>query len=87
MVHSRLVERFHEALTVSGELQFSPLPIQPEDFEDFATSKDEPGHIDEQELLRRADAHAAQIRERQRLTELTSATPKARDIEIDRAVS
>ena len=83
VVYSRLVKRFREALSVSGELQFSLLPIQPEDFEDFAKSKDEPGHIDEQELLRRADVHAAQIRERQRLTEFSAQAQKTAYEQLD----
>lgn len=77
VVYSRLVTRFREAISVSGELQFSLLPIQPEDFEDFAKSKDEPGHIDEEELIRRAMLHAKQISERQRLTEFPAQDQKA----------
>ncbi|MAL94412.1 MAG: helicase [Haliea sp.] len=69
VVYSRLVKRFREALTVSGELQFSLLPIQPEDFEDYAKAEGEKGKIDEDELIRRAQLHAKRIKERQQLTE------------------
>ncbi|NCA71850.1 MAG: hypothetical protein EOM91_17570 [Sphingobacteriia bacterium] len=77
VVYGRLVMRFREAISVAGELQFSLLPIQPEDFEDFAKSADELGHIDEEELIRRAQAHAKQISERQRLTEFPAQEQKA----------
>ncbi len=68
-VYSRLVQRFDEAIRVSGELQFSLLPIQPEDFEDYAKAAGEPGKIDDDELLHRADLHTKQIKARHQLTE------------------
>ncbi|MCF8017313.1 MAG: helicase [Chromatiaceae bacterium] len=83
VVYSRLVKRFREAISVSGELQFSLLPIQPEDFEDFAKSKDEPGQIDEEELIRRAKAHVVQISERQRLTEFPAQAQKQAYEQLD----
>lgn len=76
VVYSRLVERFQEALTVSGELQFSLLPIQPEDFEDYAKSDGEEGKINEEELIRRAHQHAKRIKERQQLTEFKAEAQK-----------
>ncbi|WP_372374164.1 helicase-related protein [Vreelandella venusta] len=76
IVYSRLVKRFHEALTVSGELQFSLLPIQPEDFEDYAKSEGEEGKIDEEELIRRAYLHVKRIKERQQLTEFKAEAQK-----------
>lgn len=76
VVYSRLVKRFREALTVSGELQFSLLPIQPEDFEDYAKAEGEEGKIDEEELIRRAWAHAKRIKERQQLTEFKAEEQK-----------
>lgn len=76
VVYSRLVKRFKEALTVSGELQFSLLPIQPEDFEDFAKAEGEQGKINEEELIRRAKQHAESIKERQRLTEFSAEEQK-----------
>lgn len=84
VVYSRLVKRFKEALNVSGELQFSLLPIQPEDFEDFAKSKGEEGKIDEDELIRRAERHAAAIKERQRLTEFPAEEQKAAYEQLER---
>lgn len=77
VVYSRLVRRFREALTVSGELQFSLLPIQPEDFEDYAKAEGEEGKIDEEELIRRAQRHAERIKERQQLTEFKAEEQKA----------
>lgn len=77
VVYSRLVKRFREALTVSGELQFSLLPIQPEDFEDYAKADGEAGKIDENELIRRAHEHAKRIKERQQLTEFKAEEQKA----------
>ncbi|TDO02851.1 helicase-related protein [Halomonas ventosae] len=77
VVYSRLVKRFREALTVSGELQFSLLPIQPEDFEDYAKAEGEEGKIDEEELIRRAQEHAKRIQERQQLTEFKAEEQKA----------
>ncbi|SFH38565.1 helicase-related protein [Modicisalibacter xianhensis] len=77
VVYSRLVQRFREALTVSGELQFSLLPIQPEDFEDYAKADGEQGKIDEEELLCRAYEHAKRIKERQQLTEFKADEQKA----------
>lgn len=77
VVYSRLVKRFREALTVSGELQFSLLPIQPEDFEDYAKAEGEEGKIDEEELFRRAQEHAKRIQERQQLTEFKAEEQKA----------
>ncbi len=77
VVYSRLVKRFREALTVSGELQFSLLPIQPEDFEDYAKAEGEEGKIDEDELIRRAHKHALLIKERQQLTEFKAEEQKA----------
>ena len=76
VVYGRLVERFQDAITVAGALQFSLLPIREEDFADFAKSPGEDGWIDELELQRRAEAHAVQIRERQRLTEFDAAQQK-----------
>ncbi|WP_416139145.1 helicase-related protein [Halomonas sp. HK25] len=77
VVYSRLVKRFREALAVSGELQFSLLPIQPEDFEDYAKADGEEGKIDEEELIRRAQGHAERIKERQQLTEFKAEEQKA----------
>lgn len=76
VVYSRLVKRFQDALTVSGELQFSLLPIQPEDFEDYAKANGEEGKIDEDELIRRAHQHAKRIQERQQLTEFKAESQK-----------
>ncbi|SEQ04227.1 hypothetical protein SAMN05421693_1151 [Ectothiorhodospira magna] len=58
-------------------MQFSLLPIQSEDFEDFAKAEGEPGKIDENELIRRAQKHAEHIKERQQLTEFKSEDQKA----------
>ena len=69
VVYVRLVRRFHEALSVTGALQFSLLPIHQEDFEDLAKSDHEAGKINEQELGKRAEQHAREIQERQSLTE------------------
>ena len=77
VVYARLVERFKASLTVAGELQFSLLPIQAEDFEDFAKAEGEQGRIDEAELMRRAERHARGITERQRLTEFKAEEQKA----------
>jgi hypothetical protein len=69
VVYVRLVNRFQEAMSVAGELQFSLLPIHQEDFEDLAKSDHEPGKISEKELLARAEQHAKKIQERQSLTQ------------------
>lgn len=69
VVYVRLVQRFHEAISVTGALQFSLLPIHQEDFEDLAKSDFEAGKITEKELLTRAEQHAKKIQERQSLTE------------------
>ncbi|MBK1887791.1 helicase-related protein [Marinobacter sp. DY40_1A1] len=69
VVYVRLVQRFHEAISVTGALQFSLLPIHQEDFEDLAKSDFEDGKITEKELLIRAEQHARKIKERQSLTE------------------
>lgn len=76
VVYSRLVDRFRGALQVSGELQFSLLPIQPEDFEDLAKAEGEAGRIDEQELYARARKNIKRIQERQRLTEFEASQQK-----------
>jgi len=69
VVYVRLVDRFKSAIEVAGELQFSLLPVQQQDFEDHAKSKNEPGHITEAELVKRANEQARRISERQRLIE------------------
>jgi len=69
VVYVRLVHRFHQAISVTGALQFSLLPIHQEDFEDLAKSDFEAGKITEDELLARAEQHAKKIQERQSLTE------------------
>lgn len=76
VVYSRLVKRFREAVIVSGELQFSLLPIQTEDFEDFAKTEGEQGKITEQELIQRAHQHAQRIIERQELTQFNAEEQK-----------
>ncbi|WPL18348.1 RNA polymerase-associated protein RapA [Thiorhodovibrio winogradskyi] len=87
VVYARLVRRFRDAISVAGELQFSLLPIQSEDFEDFAKSAQEPGGIDEAGLLARAEAHAREIGERQRLTELPAEALKAAYDALDSAAA
>lgn len=69
VVYVRLVHRFHEAISVTGALQFSLLPIHQEDFENLAKSDFEAGKITEKELLTIAEQHARKIKERQSLTE------------------
>ena len=69
VVYLRLVDRFRGAIEVAGELQFSLLPVQEEDFQDYAKSSREPGRITEEELIRRAQEHARRISERQKLME------------------
>jgi hypothetical protein len=77
VVYSRLASRFKEAITIAGELQFSLLPIQQEDFEDFAKTPGEAGAIDEAELEQRAAQHMKRIEERQHLTEFEAERQKA----------
>lgn len=69
IVYSRLVNRFRDAASIAGELQFSLLPIEEQDFRDYAKTSSEDGKIDWNELLQRAEIHSQRIITRQRLTE------------------
>lgn len=76
-VYVRLVARFRSAVNVSGELQFSLLPIEEQDFRDYSKTPSEEGRIDWNELQRRATEHRQRIVERQRLTEFPPKAQKA----------
>lgn len=69
VVYSRLVDRFRDAASIAGELQFSLLPIEERDFRDYAKTPSEDGKIGWEELLQRAEAHRQRIITRQKLTE------------------
>lgn len=69
VVYVRLVHRFREAASIAGELQYSLLPIEEQDFQDYAKTDKEPGKINWDELLARAEDHRRRIELRQRLTE------------------
>lgn len=69
VVYSRLVARFRDAASIAGELQFSLLPIEEQDFRDYAKTASEEGRIEWDELISRAENHRKRIVARQRLTE------------------
>lgn len=69
VVYVRLVDRFREAVSIAGDLQYSLLPIEEQDFQDYAKTDQEPGKIDWDGLLARADSHRQRIELRRRLTE------------------
>lgn len=87
VVYSRLVTRFREAITIAGELQYSLLPIQEKDFEDFAKTSGEEGAIDEEELMRRAEQYMKRIEERQHLTEFESERQKSAYESLERQMA
>ncbi|MFP4146339.1 MAG: helicase-related protein [Halorhodospira sp.] len=76
VVYNRLVQRFKEAMKVTGDLQFSLLPIEEEDFVDLAKAAGEEGKIDEEELIRRAQKKAERLKERWAITEFKPAHQK-----------
>lgn len=67
-VYVRLFKRFTEALSITGEQQFSILPIQQEDFERLSRTPQETDHITEEQLIKEAEQRAERIRDRQKLT-------------------
>lgn len=77
VVYDRLVKRFQSALRVSGQLQFSLLPIEEQDLQDYAKGPGEDGRITWDQLLARAEKHAGDIARRQKLTELDPGAQKA----------
>ena len=68
VVYDRLFRRFNEALGVTGELQFSLLPIQEEDFARLARTDAEQGKWTTEDLIEEAERRMVRIEERQRLT-------------------
>lgn len=76
VIYKRLVDRFKDAVSVTGALQFSLLPIEEKDFQDYAKTPEEEGAIDWEELLARANAHRERMDERRRLTEFSPVQQK-----------
>ncbi len=79
VVYDRLVQRFWGAIAVAGELQFSLLPIEQSDFEDFAKAEgeDEAHRLDEEALIQRAESKMDHLQQRQKITEFKPAEQKA----------
>lgn len=75
-VYVRLVQRFQQAASIAGELQFSLLPIEEQDFQDYAKAPTEPGKIGWDELIERANTHRKRILQRQQLTEFPAEEQK-----------
>lgn len=76
VVYDRLVKRFKRNMEVTGELQFSLLPIKQSDFEDFAKSSQEKDKISEEELIERAKEEERRLNERKEITEFKPAEQK-----------
>jgi hypothetical protein len=76
IVYIRLVRRFQDAVSVTGALQFSLLPIEEKDFQDYAKTRGEEGKIDWDTLLQRAEVHRQRMDERRRLTEFAAEQQK-----------
>lgn len=87
VVYLRLVDRFRGAMEVAGELQFSLLPVQEVDFQDYAKSRHEPDKITEDQLIKRAMRHAERISERQQLMEFDAQKQREVYDSIERSAS